>query len=154
MVVVYQCKIDSFSEDINDWTQYTSKKYVDELTENIDSSISSVKSNLKTLESKTIDITSENYIDDDESIILATNDNTIVTEIKAEKSLIEDEVIEFSNEIENKTYAKIGSIDGSSGLFVNNIYDLNGNPLLQIDSSNDILILAGKKYKMIPYIEI
>ena len=73
--------------------------------------------------------------------------------IKAEKSLLDDEVIEFCSETDNETYAKIGVIDGSSGLFVNNIYDLNGNVLFQIDSSNDILILAGKKYKMISYIE-
>ena len=152
-VQLYQCKIEGFSENISDWIQYTSKKYVDESIENIDSSISSIKYNLKAVELKTLDITSENYIDDDESIILATDDNTIATTIKAEKSLIEDEVIEFSNEIGNQTYAKIGSIDGSSGLFVDNIYDLNGNPLIRLDSSNDILILAGKKYKMIPYIE-
>lgn len=152
-VVLYQCKIDSFSENINDWIQYTSKKYVDETKQNVDSSISSIKSNLKAVESKTLDITRENYIDDYESIILATDDNTTVTTIKAEKSFIEDDVIEFSNEIGNQTYAKIGSIDGSSGLFVDNIYDLDGNILFQFDSSNDILILAGKKYKMIPYIE-
>lgn len=153
IVQLYQCKIDSFSENVDDWTQYTNKKYIDGLIENIDSSISSIKSNLKTVESKIQDITSENYIDDDESIILATNDNTIVTTIKSEKSLIEDEVIEFSNEIGNQTYAKIGSIDGISGLFADNIYDLNGNILFQLDPVNNVLIIKGIKYKMIPYIE-
>ena len=61
--------------------------------------------------------------------------------------------MEFTNELNDEIYAKIGVVNDKKGVFVNNIYDLNGNPLLQIDSSNDILILAGKKYKMIPYIE-
>ena len=65
----------------------------------------------------------------------------------------DSEVIEFGNESNTETYAKIGSIDGSSGLFVDNIYDLNGNVLFQLDSSNNILIIKGIKYKMIPYIE-
>lgn len=67
--------------------------------------------------------------------------------------MIEDEVIEFKNDISTETYAKIGSIDGSSGLFVDNIYDLDGNIMLRLDSSNNILIIKGKKFKMIPYIE-
>ena len=152
-VVLYQCKIEEFSEDINDWTQYVSKEYVDNSISDVDSSISNIKSSLKIVENKTSDITHEQYLDDDESIILSTDDNTVVTSIKVEKSLIEDEVIEFNNESNTETYVKIGSIDGSSGLFVDNIYDLNGNVLFRVDSSNNILILAGKKYKMIPYIE-
>ena len=153
LVQLYQCKIEGFSENIDDWIQYVNKEYIDNSLSDVDSSISSIKSSLKNVENKTSDITSEKYLGDDESIILTTDDNTVVTSIKAEKSLIEDEVIEFKNESDTETYAKIGSIDGSSGLFVNNIYDLKGNVLFRVDSSNDILILAGKKYKMIPYIE-
>jgi hypothetical protein len=72
-----------------------------------------------------------------------------------EKTSDESEVLEFKNENDTETYAKIGVVDDKKGIFTDGLYDLNGNPytLFQIDSSNDILILAGKKYKMIPYIE-
>ena len=61
--------------------------------------------------------------------------------------------MEFSNESETETYVKIGVVDNKKGLFVDNLYDLHGNPLIVFDLENDILTLAGKKYKMIPYIE-
>jgi hypothetical protein len=149
-VVLYQCKIDSFSLDTNDWTKYTSKKYVDEslldIKQNVDSSISELKY-------KTSNINNVFNTEDEESIILATDDNIEVSKIFAEKTNEDSELIEFKNENDTETYAKIGVVDDKKGIFVNELYDLNGNPLLQFDSSNDILILSGKKYKMIPYIE-
>jgi hypothetical protein len=170
--VIYQDSSVNWSEDVNDWTQYTSKKYVDLLKTNVDSSISELKY-------KTSDIQRTLSTEDEESIILATDDNTEVTKIFAEKinddkegiiittdnnieitridfetqTIDDSEVIEFGNENSNEVYAKIGTVDGSSGIFVDNLYDLNGNILLQFDSSNDILIIKGKKFKMIPYIE-
>lgn len=151
-VVVYQCKIDEFSEDVNDWTQYVSKEYTDLSLSNLKSN---VDSSILALKYKTSNIRKDLITNEEESIILATDDNVEITKIFAEKTSDESEVLEFSNESSNEAYAKIGVIDDKKGIFVNNIYDLNGNPypLLQIDSSNDILILAGKKYKMIPYIE-
>lgn len=148
MIVLYQCKIDYFSEDINDWTQYTSKKYVDETNQNVDSSITSLKY-------KTSNIRKDLITSEEESIILATYDSTEVTKIFAEKTNDESELLEFTNESSEEIYAKIGVIDDKKGIFVNNLYDLNGNPypVFQIDSSHDILIISGKKYKMIPYIE-
>ena len=146
LVQLYQCKIESFSEDVNDWIQYTNKKYVDETKQNIDSSISELKY-------KTSDIQKTLLSTEEESIILATDDNTEVTKIFAEKTSDESEVLEFINESSDEIYAKIGIVNDKKGIFTDGLYDLEGNPLLQIDSSNDILILAGKKYKMIPYIE-
>jgi len=149
-VQLYQCKLDSFSEDIKDWTKYTSKKYVDlslsDIKQNVDSSISELKY-------KTSNIWKDSITGKEESIILATDDNIEVTKIFAENTSDESEVLEFINESSEEIYAKIGVVDNKKGIFTDGLYDLEGNPLIQIDSSNDILILAGKKYKMIPYIE-
>ena len=150
--VIYQCELDSFSYNINDWTQYTSKKYVDlslsDVKQNIDSSISELKY-------KTSNVRKDLITSEEESIILSTDDNVEVTKIFAELTNNESEALEFVNESNTETYAKIGVVDDKKGIFTDGLYDLNGNPypLIQLDSSNDILILAGKKYKMIPYIE-
>lgn len=126
-----------------------------ELQSTIDSSISNIDSSISTLRYKTSDIDKVFNTEDEESIILATDDNFEVTKIYAEKTIDESEVLEFSNESSDEIYAKIGVVDDKKGIFVNSLYDLNGNPypVFQIDSSNDILIISGKKYKMIPYIE-
>lgn len=136
---IYQCKIDEFSDNVKDWIQYVDKEYVD--------------SSVSPLTYKTNDILRLPITDDSEQIVLATDDNVEVTSISVEKTSDDSEILEFKNESETETYAKIGVIDDKKGLFVNNLYDLNGNHLLTFDSSNDILILGGKKYKMIPYIE-
>jgi len=99
-------------------------------------------------------ISVEKINDDSEEIVITTDNNIDITKFEFNTTKVDDsEVLEFKSDNESETYAKIGSIDGSSGLFVDNIYDLNGNILFSVDSSNDILILAGKKYKMIPYVE-
>ena len=176
--MIYQCELDEFSIDINNWKEFIDKEYVDSslynIKNNIDSSISLLKY-------KTSDISKQQALDDSEQIILATDDNTEITSICVEKinddnegivlttdndipvASIEisntdkddSEVLEFNNENNTETYAQIGVIDNKKGLFVDNIYDLNGNPYPQFifDSSNNILIINDKKYKMIPYIE-
>ena len=174
--VIYQCKLDEFSFNSNDWKEFIDKEYVDsslfDLKNNFNSSISSL--NYKTSEilneftfneNEQIIITTDDNVevtsisagkcnDDEEKIIFTTNDNTHITSIEILNNNKDDsELLEFCNENNTQTYAKIGVVDDKSGIFVNNLYDLNGNQLLAFDLSNDILILAGKKYKMIPYIE-
>jgi hypothetical protein len=89
---------------------------LEELQSTVDSSISNIDSSISTLRYKTSDIDKAFNTEDDESIILATDDNFEVTKIYAEKTIDESEVLEFANESSDEIYAKIGVVDDKNGV--------------------------------------
>ena len=164
---MYQCRLDKFSIYDFDWKEFIDNEYVTSSILPLENKTSKILNSFSADETEQIiistddnvevtSISAEKISDDTEGIIFTTDDDIPVTSIEISSNNKDDsEILEFKNELENETYVKIGVVDDKKGLFVNNLYDLNGNPivLIDIDTETNILTLSGKKYKMIPYIE-
>jgi hypothetical protein len=135
--VQYRLMSPSWSTDVRDWLSDDGNDDIEEIERRIS------------------DISKTASTSDAEEIEITTDDGKTITSITAKRVSDENDVVEFCNDNKTEVYARIGIVGDKSGVFAKNVYDMNGNPIsgFEIDTENEVMIIAGRKYKLIPYVE-